>query len=272
MASLKRVFELLDIEPSIKDTPGAAELPPLQGKIEFHNVSFAYEQDKVLQNINLTVQPGESVALVGRTGSGKSTLINLIQRFYDPTAGKILVDGQDLRQVTIHSLRSQMAIVPQETALFSGTIKDNISYGQTRTTEREIREAAIQANIHDFIEGLPNGYQTEVGERGTKLSGGEKQRIAIARAILRNPKILILDEATSSLDAETESLIRDALEKLMKGRTTLIIAHRLSTIEKVNKIVVLDDGAIVESGTHLELLAQGGLYQHLHQIQFKNKA
>ncbi|MDD5593564.1 MAG: ABC transporter ATP-binding protein, partial [Candidatus Margulisbacteria bacterium] len=272
MASVKRVFEILDIKPSIVNAKDAPVLPAIRGQVEFQALSFAYEQEAVLADINLSVEPGEAIALVGRTGAGKSTLVNLLPRFYDPTAGKVLIDGHDLKQVKIESLRRQIAVVPQEIALFHGTIKENIGYGKPDATEAEIIAAARNANAHQFISALPHGYETEVGERGAKLSGGERQRIAIARAVLRDPKILILDEATSSLDAETEVLIREALEKLMKGRTTFIIAHRLYTVEKVDRVVVLEKGRIAEVGPHQELLAKGGLYKHLYEIQLRNKA
>lgn len=272
MASANRVFEVLDIKPTIVNDPAAKELPKLAGRVEFKALSFAYEQETVLSNINLDVKPGEAIALVGRTGAGKSTLVNLIPRFYEPTAGTVLIDGHDLKKVTLESLRRQIALVPQEIALFQGTIKENISYGKQGAQENEIISAAILANAHQFISALPAGYETKVGERGTGLSGGERQRIAIARAVLRDPRILILDEATSSLDAETELLIRDALDKLMKGRTTFIIAHRLYTIEKADRVIVLDQGKIVETGTHRELIAKDGLYKRLYEIQFQNKA
>jgi subfamily B ATP-binding cassette protein MsbA len=271
MASVKRVFELLDIKPTIVNAKNATVLPPIRGEVEFRNLSFAYEQEAVLSGISLSVKPGEAIALVGRTGAGKSTLVNLLPRFYDPTAGKVLIDGQDLKNVTLGSLRRQIAIVPQEIALFQGTIKENIGYGKPDATAEEIFEAAKKANAHSFILALPNGYSTEVGERGAKLSGGERQRIAIARAVLRDPKILILDEATSSLDAETEVLIREALEKLMRGRTTFIIAHRLYTVEKVDRVVVLEKGRIAEIGPHRELLNKGGLYKRLYELQLQNK-
>lgn len=270
MASAKRIFDLLDVKPTVTDKKGAREIPSLSGEVEFRGVSFAYEKEAVLENIDLKVKPGEAVALVGRTGAGKSTLVNLIPRFWDPTAGSVTVDGIDIREVKLASLRRQIAIVPQDIALFSGSIRENIAYGKPHANEDEIINAAKQANIHAFIDGLPDGYATEAGERGARLSGGEKQRIAIARAILRNPKILILDEATSSLDAETEALIRDALEKLMQSCTSFIIAHRFTTLTKANRIVVLDAGKIAETGTHPELLAKNGLYKHLFDIQFKN--
>jgi len=269
-ASAKRIFEILETQPSIKEDPEAEELPPLKGKVEFRNVSFAYEKEEVLKNINLKVSPGEVIALVGRTGAGKTTLVNLLLRFYDPTKGEILVDDYSLTKVKISSLRKQFALVPQEINLFEGSIRENIAYGTPEASEEEIISAAAQAHAHEFILKLPQGYNTKVGEKGATLSGGERQRIAIARAILRNPKILILDEATSALDPENERLIRDALEKLMLDRTTFIIAHRLYTVEKANRIVVLDQGKIVEVGTHAELLAKNGLYKHLYQLQFQN--
>ncbi|HVN67340.1 MAG TPA: ABC transporter ATP-binding protein, partial [Candidatus Sulfotelmatobacter sp.] len=272
LASSKRIYEILDIEPTVADRPDAKPLARIIGRIEMKNVSFAYEKETVLADINLDVKPGEAIALVGRTGAGKSTLVNLIPRFYDPTGGSVLIDGQDIRNVTLNSLRNKIAIVPQDIALFRGTVQDNIAYGHPGASCDEIEAAAKAANAHQFIAALPDGYLTEVGERGAKLSGGEKQRIAIARAVLRDPRILILDEATSSLDAETEALIREALDKLMKGRTSFIIAHRLYTVEKVDRVVVLDDGRIVESGPHKELIARGGLYRRLHDLQFQNKA
>ncbi len=271
LASVKRITEVLDVQPSIVEAKDALLLPHLSGSVEFKDLSFAYENQTVLHNINLKVTPGESIALVGRTGAGKSTLVNLIPHFYDPTKGSVLVDGYDLKKVQINSLRRQIAVVPQEISLFRGTIKENIAYGKLDATEQEIIHAARQANAHPFIEKLHEGYNTQVGERGARLSGGERQRIAIARAILRDPRILILDEATSSLDAETEALIREALERLMQGRTTFIIAHRLYTIEKADRIAVIDAGKILEIGPHRELIAGNGLYKRLYEMQFKNQ-
>jgi subfamily B ATP-binding cassette protein MsbA len=271
LASVKRIFEIIDIKPTIQDEKGARELGKIEGKVEFQNVSFAYENENVVNNIDLSVEPGEKIALVGRTGAGKSTLASLLLRFYDTSSGKILIDGNDIKNVKVTSLRKQIAVVPQEIALFRGTIKENIAYGKLDAKEEDIISAAELANAHAFIENLPQKYDTQVGERGMKLSGGERQRIAIARAILREPRILILDEATSSLDAETEALIREALERLMKGRTSFIIAHRLYTVERVDRIVVIDAGKIVEIGPHKELIAKGGLYKRLYEIQFKNK-
>ena len=235
--------------------------------LELSGVSKRFGGLQALSEISLSVKPGESIALVGRTGAGKSTLVNLLPRFYDPTAGQILIDGHDLKEVTLESLRRQIAIVPQEIALFQGTIKENIGYGQPGATDEEIFEAAKKANANSFILALPNGYETEVGERGAKLSGGERQRIAIARAVLRDPKILILDEATSSLDAETEVLIREALEKLMKGRTTFIIAHRLQSITDADLILVMDKGKIIQRGIHDTLIREKGVYQQIFNIQ-----
>lgn len=268
-ASLKRIFEIMDTKPRVQEEKNAIALPPISGKVEFKNVSFAYEAEKVLKDINLKVEAGEIIALVGRTGAGKSTLVSLLLRFYDPISGEILIDGYDIKKVKIDSLRKQIAVVPQEITLFSGTIKENIAYGKGEASDFEIVQTAKVANAHTFIRELPSGYETQVGERGEALSGGERQRIAIARALLRNPKILILDEATSSLDPETEALIQEALGRLMAGRTTFIIAHRLYSVEHADRIIVLDEGSMVESGTHQELLKQGGLYKKLYEIQFR---
>ncbi|MCX5750924.1 MAG: ABC transporter ATP-binding protein [Candidatus Saganbacteria bacterium] len=270
MASAKRIFEILDAPVKIQDAPFAKELPTLKGEVEFKNVFFAYGDKDIaaLKNVSLKVKPGEVIALVGRTGAGKSTFINLLPRFYEISNGNILVDGYNIKTVTIRSLRKQIGIVPQESMLFSGSLKENIAYGKPNATQAEIEDAAKLANIHNFITGLPDGYETKSGERGVRLSGGERQRIAIARAILRDPRILILDEATSSLDSETEQLIQEALERLMQSRTTFIIAHRLSTVEHANRIVVLDKGEITEIGSHDELMAHDGIYKKLYSIQF----
>ena len=266
----RRIFELIDEPLDIADAPTAVPLPAVQGRINFENISFEYTSGlPVLHNITLDIQPGEVLALVGPSGSGKTTLFNLIPRFYDPTAGRVLIDGQDIAGVTLLSLRSQIGLVPQELVLFSGSICDNLRYGKLDATEEELDEAARAANAEEFILRLPQGYNTTVGEHGAKLSGGQRQRIAIARAILKNPRILLLDEATSSLDSESEGLVQEALERLMKGRTTVIIAHRLSTIQKANRIAVLDQGHMVELGSHTELMALDGLYARLYRLQFR---
>jgi subfamily B ATP-binding cassette protein MsbA len=268
LAALGRITEIMGREPDIRDSPNAESLVHVAGQITFREVAFWYaDGEEVLHDISLDIAPGEMVALVGPSGAGKTSLANLLLRFYDPTAGSVQIDGHDLRTVTLHSLRSQIGLVPQETILFGGTIKDNILYGRAEATEEEVVAAAKAANAHDFIMALPNGYETEVGERGVKLSGGQRQRIAVARALLKNPRILILDEATSSLDTESEALVQEALERLMKERTTLVIAHRLSTIRRADRILVLSDGRIVEQGRHAELLAAGGLYSRLYGVQ-----
>jgi subfamily B ATP-binding cassette protein MsbA len=270
LGATERIFQLLDTEPEIVDTPDAIPLPTIVGRIKFEDVSFEYSRNlAVLHQINLNVKPGQVVALVGPSGAGKTTLVNLIPRFYDISGGCLTIDGIDIRRVTGLSLRQQIGIVPQETALFSDSIAENIRYGKLEATAEEIENAARAANAHEFIQSMPAGYQTLVGERGVKLSGGQRQRIAIARAILKDPRVLILDEATSSLDSESESLVQEALERLMRSRTTFVIAHRLSTIINADWIVVLDEGRIVEQGTHLDLLARRGLYYKLHEMQFR---
>ena len=271
-AAIDRIFDIFDIAPDIADAPGAAALPPrIQGRVSLQNVSFGYDPEvPILKNLDLDIQPGEVVAFVGPSGAGKSTLVNLVPRFYDVTGGKILVDGQNIADVKVKSLRNQIGMVLQDNILFTGTIKDNILYGRPDATDEEIMEAAVAGNAHHFIESLPDGYETEIGERGTKLSGGQKQRLAITRAFLRDPRILILDEATSALDSESETLIQNALNRLMVGRTTLIIAHRLSTIMHADKIVAMQDGRIVEVGSHTDLLANRRLYYHLYKAQFEH--
>ena len=268
--SVNRVHELLVIEPKIKNKENAIKFEEFKTEIKFENVDFSYaESDKILKNISLKVKKGETVAFVGNSGGGKSTIVNLIPRFFDVKNGSIKIDGINLKEYDLKSLRKKIGIVPQETFLFAGTILSNIKYGKQNATLEEVIDAAKKANAHNFIEKLENGYNTEIGERGTKLSGGEKQRIAIARSILENPQILILDEATSALDNESEKLVQDALEKLMIGKTTFVIAHRLSTIEKSDKIVVLQNGEIVELGTHEELLIKKGNYYKLYNKNFE---
>ncbi len=270
--SIGRIFEILDVVPEIADAPDCIKFEEFKSDITFENVDFSYKDsdEKVLKNINLVAKKGETVALVGNSGGGKSTLVNLIPRFFDVTGGKITIDGVDVKNYKIKSLRKKIGIVPQETFLFGGTILENIKYANQNASVEEVIEAAKKANAHEFIEKLEQGYETEIGERGIKLSGGQKQRISIARAILENPQILILDEATSALDNESEQLVQDALEKLMKGKTTFVIAHRLSTIINSDKIVVIQQGEIRETGTHEELLNKDGIYKSLYNKSFKN--
>ncbi|HZD11399.1 MAG TPA: ABC transporter ATP-binding protein [Candidatus Binatia bacterium] len=271
LGAAERVFGLLDMVSEVETRPGAPILPPVTGEVIFEDVSFHYTSDvAVLRDVSFHVEPGQMIALVGPSGAGKSTLVNLIPRFYDAVHGRILVDGYNIRQVDLHSLRAQIGLVPQETILFSDTVEANIRYGKLEATPAEIEEAARAANAHQFImDELPEGYETRVGERGVKLSGGQRQRVAIARALLKDPRILILDEATSSLDSASESLVQEALERLMAGRTSFVIAHRLSTVLKADWILVLDHGRVVEQGRHVDLLRnRQGLYYLLYQMQF----
>ena len=270
MAAADRVFAVMDLEEKITDVPGAKPLPRIKGQVEFKDITFSYKEGQpALQHISLKAEPGQMIALVGPSGSGKSTIANLIPRFYDVDSGTISIDGHDIRQVTADSLREQIGLVPQETMLFSTTVMENIRYGRLDATDEEVVEAARAANAEEFIKDLPEGYDTKLGERGLNLSGGQRQRLAIARAILKNPRVLILDEATSALDTESEKIVQDALDKLMVGRTSFVIAHRLSTIFNADQIFVVENGHLREHGTHEELLAAGGLYSNLYNIQFR---
>lgn len=272
LAAAQRVFMIIDMPEEIAESRDAKQLPEVSGKVEFQNVSFAYDdKGNVITDLSFSVKPGEVIAIVGPSGAGKSTIANLLPRFYDVNKGDIKIDGHSVREVTLDSLREQVGIVPQETMLFNGSVYNNILYGRLDATKEEIEAAAKAANAHDFIMQLTDGYETKLGDRGVNLSGGQRQRIAIARAILKNPRILILDEATSALDTESERVVQEALDRLMVGRTSFVIAHRLSTVKNADKILVLEKGNLVESGTHDELLALDGLYAHLYKIQYRNK-
>jgi ATP-binding cassette, subfamily B, bacterial len=269
-ASVDRIFELFALQPAVQEKVGAITLPPVTGKVEYRQVSFRYDAHQpVLQDLNLMAHPGEAIALVGASGAGKTTLVNLLPRFYDPQAGQILIDGTDIREVTLPSLRRQIGIVPQETTLFSGTIAQNIAFGQKEFDLAAVQAAARVANADQFISQFANGYFAWVGERGVNLSGGQRQRIAIARAVLLNPRILILDEATSALDSESEALVQEALERLMQNRTVFIIAHRLATVRRADRILVIEQGQVAEAGTHEELLAKGDRYARFYAQQFQ---
>ncbi len=272
VAAAERVFDVLDTEEEIEDAPDAKKMPTVKGNVKLTDVKFSYvEGELAIKGISMEAQPGQMIAIVGASGSGKSTIANLIPRFYDIQAGSIEIDGHDIRSVTQQSLREQIGIVPQETVLFNGTVYDNIRYGNLDATKDEIIAAAKAANAHEFICQMPDGYETQIGERGALLSGGQRQRIAIARAILKDPQILILDEATSALDTESEKIVQEALDKLLVGRTSFVIAHRLSTIVRADVIIVMERGVIVERGTHEQLLEKGGIYSKLHQMQQRDK-
>lgn len=271
IAAAKRVFDIMDLTPEVTDAPDAQVLPPFSREIEYHNVSFRYEDEMVLNRVQFKVKPGEKVALVGSSGAGKTTLVNLLPRFYDVTKGKILIDGMDIRHATLQSLRDQIGVVGQQTLLFNDTVRNNIAYGRPDIPKEEVIKAAKMADAHDFIVKLSHGYDTIIGEQGVRLSGGQRQRISIARALLKNAPILILDEATSSLDTESEREVQAALDRLMEKRTVLVIAHRLSTVRNVNRILVLSKGRIVEEGVHKELMAIGGEYKKLYELQFQDE-
>jgi ATP-binding cassette subfamily B multidrug efflux pump len=270
VAYLERIFETIDEKPTVADLPGAVEMPAIKGAVEFRDVVFSYEKDEIiLDHVSFSVKPGETVALVGPTGAGKSTIVNLVSRFYDIEHGSVMIDGMDLRSVTLASLRKQMGIMLQDTFIFSGTIMDNIKYSRLDATDEEAIAAAKAVKAHEFIAAMPDGYNTEVNERGSRLSVGQRQLISFARALLADPRILILDEATSSIDTKTELALQEGLQRLLKGRTSFIIAHRLSTIKNADKIMYIDDGKIIEQGTHDELMAKGGAYYHLYTAQYR---
>jgi subfamily B ATP-binding cassette protein MsbA len=273
LASLERIYEILDTEPEVTSPEDGVRLPELRGEVRFESVSFAYDPEvPVLRDISLAVPPRTMVALVGPSGAGKTTLAHLLPRFFDPVEGSVLIDGHDLRSLDLHWYRRHIGLVPQEIFLFDRSVAENITYGTIGATDEQVREAAAAANALEFIEQMPKGFDTLIGERGVRLSGGQRQRLAIAREILRDPAILVLDEATSSLDSETEALIQEALGVLLSGRTSFVIAHRLSTVVRADVIVALQDGRIAELGRHDELLARGGLYARLYHSQFREPA
>jgi len=270
LAAIERVFEVFDIESDVQETPNAARLERMEGNISFRNVTFGYDAERpVLQEIDLDIKAGEVIALVGISGAGKSTLVQLVPRFYDPQAGEVLVDGTNVRDVTLRSLRSQIGMVAQETLLFSGSVRENLMYGRPDASDEDMIRATKAAHAHGFLKKLPDGYDTLLGERGARLSGGQKQRIAIARAFLIDPRILILDEATSALDSESEALIQEALARLMQGRTNIVIAHRLSTILNSDRIAVMQHGRILDIGPHQELLERCHVYANLYNTQYR---
>jgi len=268
-SSAERIFEILDIKPDIEDITEAKKMPEINGNVEFHNVSFAYDNNYVLNNVSFNVNKGEKIALVGETGAGKTTIVNLISRFYDVQEGEVLIDGINVKDVEIESLRLQMGIMLQDTFLFSTTIMENIRYGKLSATDDEIIESAKAVNAHEFIMKLEKGYDTEVNERGSRLSVGQRQLISFARALLANPRILILDEATSNIDTQTERLVQEGIRKLLTGRTSFVVAHRLSTIRDCDKIMVVDNGEIAESGNHDQLMNKKGIYYKLYTSQYK---